>query len=83
MPVENFELLAFADPPQIHLDSNPINAFCLSNCLIDTDHNENRKPVKIAPNRKIDGVISVLMTLGLLLNYRRSPRPQSPPSEKF
>lgn len=69
LPVESFELLAYDDPPRITLNDNPINAFCLSNCIIDTDRMENKKPIKISQYRKIDGTITMLMTLGQLYRY--------------
>lgn len=71
MPVESFEMLAYADPPGIELDANPINVFCLCNCVIDEDRLENKKPVKASRYRKIDGTITMLMTLGLLATYER------------
>ena len=69
LPVESFELLAYDGPPRITLNNNPINAFCLSNCIIDVDRMENKKPIKISQYRKIDGVITMLMTLGQLYRY--------------
>ena len=69
LPVESFELMAWSDPPKIVLNDNPINTFCLSNCVIDEDRLENKKPVKITATRKIDGVITMLMTIGQLNSY--------------
>ena len=71
LPVEALEMLAYAEPPQITLNPNPINVFCLTNCVIDTDTLENKKPLKISHNRKIDGTITLLMTLGQLYCYER------------
>lgn len=71
LPVESFEMLAYADPPGIELDGNPINLFCLCNCVIDEDRLENKKPVKASQYRKIDGTVTMLMTLGLLYSYER------------
>ena len=71
LPVESFEMLAYSDPPRIVLNDNPINVFCLTNCLLDTDRMDNKKPIKISPYRKIDGVITMLMTLGILYSYER------------
>ncbi|MBO4380127.1 MAG: hypothetical protein J5784_03910 [Muribaculaceae bacterium] len=64
-------MLAFADPPNITLNANPINIFCLTNCVIDEDRMENKKPLKASPSRKIDGAITMLMTLGLLYSFER------------
>ena len=71
LPVEAFEMLAYADPPLITLNDNPINVFCLTNCVIDTDTLENKKPLKLSHNRKIDGTVTVLMTIGQLYSYER------------
>lgn len=71
LAVETFELLAYSDPPRIVLNDNPINAFCLSNCVIDEDRLENKKPVKRSQNRKIDGAITMLMALAELYTYKR------------
>ena len=71
LPVEALEMLAYADPPGITVNRNPINGFCLLNCVIDTDRLENKKPMKISRFRKIDGAITLLMTIGLLYSYER------------
>lgn len=71
LPVESFEMLAYSDPAKIELNDNPINVFCLENCVIDTDHLENKKPIKLSQYRKIDGTITLLMTLGLLYTFER------------
>jgi len=66
LPVESFEMLAYSTPPRIELNTNPINLYCLTNCVIDIDRLENKKPMKISPYKKIDGVITMLMGLGML-----------------
>ncbi len=71
LPVESFEMLAYSDPPKIELNDNPINVFCLENCVIDTDTLDNKKPLKLSQYRKIDGAITLLMTLGLLYTFER------------
>jgi len=71
LPVESFEMLVYDDPPKITLNDNPINVYCLTNCVLDEDHLENKKPLKISQYRKIDGVVCVLMTLGQLYSYQR------------
>lgn len=71
LPVESFEMLAYADPPGIVMNDNPINVYCLTNCVIDEDNLENKKPLKISQYRKIDGTITMLMTLGQLYAYER------------
>ena len=69
LPVEAFEMLAYEEPPRIKLNDNPINIFCLTNCVIDEDNLENKKPLKASQYRKIDGVITMLMTIGHLYSY--------------
>lgn len=71
LPVESFEMLAYDDPVKIEWNDNPINAYCLTNCLIDEDRMENKKPIKITQYRKIDGAITLLMALGLLYSFER------------
>lgn len=71
LAVESLEMMAYADDPLIVIDDNPINIFCFLNCIIDEDRLENKKPMKIAHNRKIDGAITTLMTIGLLYSYER------------
>lgn len=71
LAVEAFEMLAYEAPPAISIDSNPINVYCLTNCVIDTDKNDNKKPMKASEFRKIDGAITLLMTIGLLNSYER------------
>ena len=71
LPVESFEMLAYDNPPRITLNRNPINVFCLTNCLLDEDRLENKKPIKISQYRKIDGAVTMLMTLGLLYSFER------------
>lgn len=71
LPVESFEMLVYDDPPKIVLNNNPINAFCLTNCVIMTDNLENKKPMKLSQYKKIDGTITMLMTIGLLSSYER------------
>lgn len=71
LPVESFEMLVYDDPPKITLNNNPINVFCLTNCVIDMDNLENKKPLKLSQYRKIDGTITLLMTMGLLYSFER------------
>lgn len=71
LPVESFEMLAYDTPPRITLNDNPINTYCLANCVIDEDRLENKKPLKISQYRKIDGTITLLMTLGALYSFER------------
>ena len=63
-------MLIYADPPRIVFNDNPINAYCMVNCVIDSDNLENKKPLKASQNQKIDGTITCLMTIGLLNTYK-------------
>jgi phage terminase large subunit-like protein len=71
LPVESFEMLAYENPPKITISENPINVYCLTNCVIDEDSLENKKPLKASQFRKIDGTITLLMTIGQLYSYER------------
>lgn len=71
LPVESFEMMAYSDPPRITMNNNPINLYCLLNCVIDEDRLENKKPMKVSQYRKIDGTITCLMTIGMLYSYER------------
>lgn len=71
LPVESFEMLAYENPPKITLNDNPINVFCLTNCVLDEDRLENKKPLKASRYRKIDGTITLLMTLGQMYSFER------------
>lgn len=71
LPVESLEMMAWSTPPRLVINRNPINLFCFGNCVIDTDRLENKKPIKASHWRKIDGVITLLMTLGLLYSIER------------
>lgn len=68
-PVESFEYALRTG--KVTFNDNPINWFCFGNAVLDHDRNENKKPVKISENRKIDGVITNLMTFYLFNNYER------------
>lgn len=71
LPVETLEMLAYDTPARIIINDNPINIFCLTNCVIDEDGLENKKPLKVSRYRKIDGAITLLMALGGLYSYER------------
>ena len=50
------------------IDNNLITRWCFSNCTLKYDFNENVKPVKgDDPNQKIDGVVSMIMSVGGML----------------
>ena len=68
-PVESFEYALRTD--RVALQDNPITWYCFGNAVLDHDRNENKKPVKASDNRKIDGVITILMTFYMFNNYER------------
>lgn len=68
-PVESFE--HGAKTGHIFINDNPINAYCFGNAVLDTDKLENCKPIKRKHTQKIDGVITMLMTLRLFIDYER------------
>jgi len=50
------------------IDNNEINRFCFKNVVLKPDHNGNIKPVKQIGKNKIDGVISMIESLGCYLD---------------
>lgn len=68
-PVESFEYAARTG--KLKINNNPINFYCFGNAVLDTDRNENKKPIKRSQFRKIDGVITMLMTFWLFNNYEQ------------
>lgn len=55
------------------VDNNEINRHCFRNVVMARDRNGNTKPSKQFEEKKIDGVISSLMALGVYLNSPRYP----------
>lgn len=68
-PVESFE--HGVKTGRIHINDNPINAYCFGNAILDSDKLENCKPVKRSQTQRIDGVITQLMCLRLFIDYNR------------
>ena len=64
-PTKEMERLILSDKAVI--DNNEINRFCFKNVVLKSDHNNNVKPVKYISNNKIDGVISMIQSLGVFL----------------
>lgn len=65
-PTKEFERLILQG--NIIIQNNEITRWMLSNVHLRTDANGNVKPDKSKANKKIDGVISMLMCLGTWLN---------------
>lgn len=63
-PTKEFERLLFDG--KVRLDNNPITAWMIGNVSIKEDNNGNAKPEKEYRDsaRKVDGVISILQSLG-------------------
>ena len=68
-PVQTFESTLLTD--RLTLNDNPINAYCFDNAVLDEDRLENKKPQKRSKDKKIDGVITALMTIWEFGNYVR------------
>lgn len=68
-PVETFE--HGVKTGKIEINDNPINWYCFGNAVLDYDRMENCKPVKRRHNDKIDGVVTMLMSLRLFLDHMR------------
>lgn len=69
-PVESFE--HGIKTGHVFINDNPINFYCFGNAVLDFDTLENCKPVKIAKYRKIDGVITMLMSYRLFIDGLRA-----------
>ncbi len=69
------ELPRMIEKDVITFNNNPINAYCADNCVLDMDNMGNCKPLKrnlsSACNRKIDGMITMLMALGASMKQER------------
>lgn len=68
-PVEAFEQAIYEG--RIHIASNPIITWMLDNVAIDEDNLKNKKPIKKTANKKVDGVITILMSLGQFMEWKR------------
>jgi phage terminase large subunit-like protein len=49
------------------IDNSEITRFCYRNVVLKSDYNDNVKPTKSSKNKKIDGVISSIQSLGMYL----------------
>lgn len=64
-PTREFERLILSGKAKIH--NNPVTRFCLRNVVLRQDHNGNIKPDKSKASQKIDGVVAMIMALGVYL----------------
>lgn len=60
-PTKEFERLMLSN--KIVLDKNECSVFCLQNCQIKKDHNDNIKPVRNGNSGKIDGAIAAIQSM--------------------
>jgi len=67
--VESFEIAEKTG--KVSFSPNPIVTWCFDNATMDEDRLENRKPIKKDYNKKIDGVITTLMTFYEFNNHER------------
>ena len=68
-PVEAFEQSIYEG--RIHIANNPIISWMIDNVAMDEDSMKNKKPVKKTATKKIDGVVTMLMSLGQFMEWRR------------
>jgi phage terminase large subunit-like protein len=68
-PIEAFQSGIYEG--KMKIDDNPINQWCIMNCVIDEDSMGNRKMIKYTHNRKIEGAVCIAMSIGAFMNYRR------------
>lgn len=64
------ELFRLIMTDKVVIDTNPITAWMFQNVEIKSDHNGNEKPKKVQDDftKKIDGVISMIQSLGAYLD---------------
>jgi phage terminase large subunit-like protein len=61
---------------RVHHDGNKAMAWCVSNAAVKEDENENIRPVKPSPKKRIDGVVAAVTALSrVLLLPERSGSP--------
>lgn len=64
-PTKELERLIMSEKVVIH--PNPIDRYCFENVVLKRDYNENVRPVKNSYIQKIDGVMAMIMALGVYL----------------
>ena len=52
---------------KVVIDDNEITRYCFGNVTLKFDHNDNCKPIKTEAQKKIDGTISMVESLGIYL----------------
>ena len=51
---------------RLRVGQNPVLAWQSGNCVVIEDGNQNIRPSKKASNEKIDGIVSLVMAIGVL-----------------
>ena len=64
-PTKELERLILSG--RVVIDNNEVTRFCFRNVMLKYDHNGNCKPDKGVAKKKIDGVIAMIMALGVYL----------------
>lgn len=65
-PSKKFETMVYQS--QIQHDGNPVTAWMLGNIELSTDPSGNIKPDKKRSPEKIDGIVSIIMSIGLIMS---------------
>ncbi|MCK6478588.1 MAG: terminase large subunit [Planctomycetaceae bacterium] len=58
---------------RVHHDGNRAMSWCVSNAAVKEDENENIRPVKANPKRRIDGVVATVTALSRLMVLPSGP----------
>jgi phage terminase large subunit-like protein len=69
-------LHALTKAGRVHHDGNQAMAWCVANAAVKEDENENLRPVKTSPKKRIDGVVAAVTALSRLMVL--PDRPASP-----
>ena len=65
-PTKEFERLIRQG--MVVMDRNPVVRWCFNNVELKMDWNENTKPTKSQPDKKIDPIIAMIQALGTYLS---------------
>ena len=68
-PVQELEYLVRSHPSPLHFSNNPLWAWQFGNCMLEEDKYENRKPLKMSANKKVDNVQCLLSALKMFDEY--------------
>lgn len=79
-PCKEFERLLASN--KINHANNPVVTWMAQHCIVDTDPAGNIKPNKTKSRQKIDGIVSMVMAIGLAVRDKDKQRRTSPYSER-